>query len=207
MVRKHEEEIFSEVLKLELKSIKKRESGKKGRPLKDEILKTYYEIEAEIKTNDNFFLKEMEKLGLFILASNDINLSPEDMLAYYKGQDKVEKGFRFLKDKTFSVSNVYLKKKTRIEALMMIMVLCLMIYSIAEWKLRTRLEEENETVPDQKKKPTKTPTMRWIFFLFQGVTELYTKNKGKIRSEILNMEDVNWQILSLMGEKCKNIYL
>ena len=157
--------------------------------------------------NDNFVLKEMEKLGLFILASNDINLSPEDMLAYYKGQDKVEKGFRFLKDKTFSVSNVYLKKKTRIEALMMIMVLCLMIYSIAEWKLRTRLEEENETVPDQKKKPTKTPTMRWIFFLFQGVTELYTKNKGKIRSEILNMEDVNWKILSLMGEKCKNIYL
>jgi transposase len=198
---------YVEFDKLELKSIKKRESGKKGRPLKDEILKTYYEIEAEIKTNDNFFLKEMEKLGLFILASNDINLSPEDMLAYYKGQDKVEKGFRFLKDKTFSVSNVYLKKKTRIEALMMIMVLCLMIYSIAEWKLRTRLEEENETVPDQKKKPTKTPTMRWIFFLFQGVTELYTKNKGKIRSEILNMEDVNWQILSLMGEKCKNIYL
>ena len=59
------------------------------------------------------------------------------------------------------------------------MVLCLMIYSIAEWKLRTRLEEENETVPDQKRKPTKTPTMRWIFFLFQGVTELNnTQNEG-----------------------------
>jgi transposase len=170
-------------------------------------LKTHYEIEAEIKTNNDFVLKEMRKMGLFILASNDINISPEDMLAYYKGQDKVEKGFRFLKDNTFCVSQVYLKKKTRIEALMMIMVLCLMIYSIAEWKLRTRLEEENETVPDQKRKPTKNPTMRWIFFLFQGVTELKTKNKGKIKSEILNMEDVNWKILSLMGEKCKNIYL
>ena len=52
---------------------------------------------------------------------------------------------------------------------MMIMVLCLMIYSIAEWKFKTRLEEENEPVPDQKRKPTKNPTMRWIFFLFQGV--------------------------------------
>ena len=50
--------------KIELKSIKKRESGKKGRPLKDEILKIYYEIEAEIKTNDAFVLKEMEKMGL-----------------------------------------------------------------------------------------------------------------------------------------------
>ena len=193
--------------KIELKSIKKRESGKKGRPLKDEILKIYYEIEAEIKTNDAFVLKEMEKMGLFILASNDITLSPEDMLEYYKGQDKVEKGFRFLKDNTFSVSKVYLKKKTRIEALMMVMVLCLLIYSIAEWKLRTRLEEENETVPDQKRKSTKTPTMRWIFFLFQGITELNTQNKEKIWSEILNMKDIHWKILSLMGEKCKNIYL
>lgn len=193
--------------KIELKSIKKRESGKRGRPSKDEALKTYYEIEAEIKINEAFVLKEMEKMGLFILASNDVSLSPEDMLAYYKGQDKVEKGFRFLKSNTFSVSKVYLKKKTRIEALVMIMVLCLLIYSIAEWKLRTKLEEENETVPDQKGKPTKTPTMRWIFFLFQGVTELITQEEEEIESEILNMEEINWKVLSLMGEKCENIYL
>ncbi|AKB50468.1 Mobile element protein [Methanosarcina barkeri str. Wiesmoor] len=44
------------------------------------------------------------------------------MLKYYKGQDKVEKGFRFLKSDTFSVSKMYLKNKSRIEALTMIMV-------------------------------------------------------------------------------------
>jgi hypothetical protein len=43
--------------------------------------------------------------------------------------------------------------------------------------------------------------------LFQGVTELNTQNEGDIVSEIMNMEDVHWKILSLMGEKCKNIYL
>ena len=193
--------------KIELKSIKKRESGKRGRPSKDDILKTYYGIEADIKINDAFVLEEMEKMGLFIIASNNISLSPEDMLEYYKGQDKVEKGFRFLKSNTFSVSKVYLKKKTRIEALVMIMVLCLMIYSIAEWKLRTRLEEENETVPDQKGKPTKTPTMRWIFFIFQGITELITQKEEEIEFEILNMEEIHWKVLSLMGEKYENIYL
>ncbi|AKB50633.1 Mobile element protein [Methanosarcina barkeri str. Wiesmoor] len=57
----------------------------------------------------------------------------------------------------------------------MIMVLCLMISSIAEWKLRTKLQEENETVPDQKGKPTKRPTMRGIFFKFQRITELITQ--------------------------------
>ena len=190
-----------------LNAIKKRESGKIGRPTRDEELKTYFRIDGNIKVNDAFVLKEMEKMGLFIIASNDISLSPEEMLKYYKGQDRVEKGFRFLKDDTFSVSKVYLKNKARIEALTMIMVLCLMFYSIAEWKLRTKLEEENETVPDQKGKPTKKPTMAWIFFNFQGITELFTQKEGKIESEVLNMEEVNWKILSLMGEEYENIYL
>jgi len=47
-----------------------------------------------------------------------------------------------------------------------------MIYSIAEWKLRTKLEEGTETVPDQKGKPTKRPTMRWIFLKFQELQNL-----------------------------------
>ena len=192
---------------VDVKSIKKRESGKRGRISKDEELKTYYRIDGIIKVNNAFVLKEMEKMGFFILASNDISLSPGEMLKYYKGQDNVEKGFRFLKSDTFSISKVYLKSKSRIEALTMIMVLCLMIYSIAEWKLRTKLEEENETVPDQKGKQTKRPTMRWIFSNFQGITELITQKKGKFKSEILNMEDIHWKILSLMGEKYENIYL
>ena len=193
--------------KVDLKTIKKREAGKRGRISKDEKLKTCYRIDGIITVNDAFVLNEMEKMGLFILASNDIRLSPEEMLKYYKGQDKVEKGFRFLKSDTFSISKVYLKNKSRIEALTMIMVLCLMIYAIAEWKLRTKLEEENETVPDQKGKPTKRPTMRWIFFKFQGITELITQKKGKTKSEILNMEEIHWKILRLMGEEYENIYL
>jgi transposase len=47
----------------------------------------------------------------FILASNDFTLEAEKMLEYYKNQSKVEKGFRFIKDKSFSVSEVYLKNE------------------------------------------------------------------------------------------------
>jgi transposase len=53
----------------------------------------------------------------------------------------------------------------------------------------------------------KKPTMRWIFFNFQEITELITQKEGEIESEILNMEEVHWKILSLMGEKYENIYL
>jgi hypothetical protein len=49
--------------------------------------------------------------------------------------------------------------------------------------------------------------MRWIFFKFQGIAELSTHKEGKIESEILNMEEVHWKILSLLGGQYENIYL
>ncbi len=84
------------------------------------------------------------------------------MLQYYKGQSAVEKGFRFLKDKSFRVAEVYLKKEERIEALSMIMVLSLLIYSIAEWMIREKLKVSGETVLNQIGKPTQRPTLKWI---------------------------------------------
>jgi len=76
--------------------------------------------------------------------------------------------FRFLKDKSFHVSEVYLKKESRIEALAMIMVLCLFIYSIAQRTLRQRLKETGKFVRNQVNKPVQNPTMRWVFFMFRG---------------------------------------
>ncbi len=76
------------------------------------------------------------------------------MLNYYKKQSKVEQGFRFLKYGNFRASEVYLKKPERIEALTMVMVLAQMVYSVAEWKLRQKLKETGDSIPDQVKKQT-----------------------------------------------------
>ena len=48
--------------------------------------------------------------------------------------------------------------------------------------------------------------MRWVFFNFQGITELSTQKRGKMKSEILNMEKIHWKVLNLMGEQYVNIY-
>jgi transposase len=142
---------------------------KRGRPKKDELLKHYFRIEGKIEIDEEALAEERRKFGRFVLASNDVNLDPELMLSYYKGQQVVERGFRFLKDKCFHVSEVYLKKEERIESLCMIMVLSLLIYSFAEWRLREKLKETGKSVPNQLNKPTQRPTMRWIFEIFMGV--------------------------------------
>ena len=138
------------------------------------MLETYYSVNADIVVDEPAIAREREKLGRFILATNDPCLTADEILSYYKSQSTVERGFRFLKDKSFHVSEVYLKKESRIEALSMIMVLCLFIYLVAQWTLRQRLEETGKFVRNQVKKPVQNPAMRWVFFLFRGITEVTT---------------------------------
>ena len=150
--------------------------------------------------------EERKRLGRFVLASNDIYLEPEAMLNYYKGQQTIERGFRFLKDKCFHVSEVFLKKEERIEALCMIMVLSLLIYSFAEWRLRERLKETGLTVPDPLNKPTQRPTMRWVFEMFIGVILSVVVDRGRIIKVIVNLSALQTTILRLMGKDCENYY-
>jgi hypothetical protein len=99
----------------------------------------------------------------FLIATNELSadkLSDEALLAVYKGQGSVERGFRFLKDPLFLASSVFVKKPSRLIALSFIMVLCLLVYRLAEQRLRQRLQQSEQTIPNQINKPTDKPTMR-----------------------------------------------
>ncbi len=156
----------------EIITLQRKTEKKRGRPKAGEPLIQKYKIVADIEFSEKGIGKERQKLGLFILATNDTTLSANELLTNYKDQRDVEKGFRFLKDKSFRVAEVYLKKTARIQALSMIMVLCLFIYSMTEFRLRRELERSGETVTSQTKRQTKSPTMKWIFLRFRRVREV-----------------------------------
>jgi transposase len=191
---------------LQILSIAEKVERRKGRPKKDEPLSLSFKIEAEIEIDEAAVAVERKKLGRFILASNQTDLEPEVMLNYYKGQQTVERGFRFLKDKSFHISEVYLKKEERIESLCMIMVLSLLIYSFAEWRLREKLKETGQTIPNQLNKPTQRPTMRWIFEMFMGVIQSAVVDQGKIIKVIVHLSISQTTVLRLMGKECEKYY-
>ncbi len=115
---------------------------------------------------------EKVKAGRFILATNILEKKAvinEQILAEYKAQQSNERGFRFLKDPLFFTASVFVKKPERVEAIAMIMGLCLLVYNLAQRKLRQQLEATNKGVKNQVKKLTNKPTMRWIFQMFQSV--------------------------------------
>jgi len=147
--------------------------------------------------------------GRFILASNELDqaiLPDSAFLPEYKEQIKTEQGFRFIKSDTFEVDSIFLKKPSRIEALMMVMTLCLMVYSIAQHKLRQALEKVNETIPDQRMKQTKQPTAAWIFCLFHGV-HVWTIRQGEtVQTLVVNLTSLMKRIIRYFGPSAEKIY-
>ncbi|MCW7076320.1 MAG: IS1634 family transposase, partial [Candidatus Syntrophoarchaeum sp.] len=190
---------------LDISTVSRRLNGGKGRPKKNEKLKISYLVNPKIIPNEPLIREEKKKLGRFILATNDLTLDSEQILEYYKDQNKVERGFRFLKDKSFRVSEVYLKKPERIEALSMIMVLTLFVYSTVEWILRKRLKESGEYIPNQLDKPTQKPTLKWVFMLFRGITEV--KIDSSDERQIANLDEMLWKIIDLLGWCCGKYYV
>ena len=127
-------------------------------------------------------------------------------MEYYKEQQSVERGFRFLKDPLFLTSSVFLKKEERIVALGMMMCLCLLVYTLAQRLLRQKILDQETWVADQKGKPTKRPTMRWIFQVFEGVHLLIIEMKGIREEKVLNLNKDRLRILGILGPPFEKIY-
>jgi len=137
------------------------------------------------------------------------NLPAAAMLDNYTAQGiSVERGFRFLKDPMFFAHSLFLKNPARIMALIMIMGLALLIFALGERQLRQALKQNNEAIPDQKGKPTQTPTMRWVFQVFEGLDVLSIWADGHlIARQMMNLRPVHQQIIRLLGPQVQKFYL
>ncbi|MGB7413988.1 MAG: IS1634 family transposase [Thermosynechococcaceae cyanobacterium] len=148
------------------------------------------------------------KAGRFILATNqveetEVEVTPETILSDYKGQQTAEGGFKLLKDPLFFTSSVFLKTPERIAALATVMALALMVYTLGQRHLRTALAQNNETVLDQKKRPTQTPTLRCIFQGFQAIHLVGLNGQNQVS----NLTAERRKILSFFDPLCQKYYL
>ena len=145
-------------------------------------------------------------MGRFVLASNDTTIDPEVCLEYYKEQNTVERGFRFIKGNSFHASEVYLENSNRIAALSMVMVLCLLVYSFTEWIIRETMKTEKKQIRDQKGKPTQKPSAKWLFFLFRRVRQIKEIVGSRFIVRILNFTDKLRDIVRWLGPHVEKYY-
>jgi transposase len=149
------------------------------------------------------------KKAAFIVATNILDvqrLSHEQVISTYKEQGGVERGFRFLKDPLFLASSVFVKKPERVIALSFVMVLCLLVYRLAEHLLRRQLVATEQTLPNQVNKPTNRPTMRWIFQCFEGIDLLHIRMGSHWQTQVLGLQALHQRILRLLGPAYSQFY-
>ncbi len=184
--------------------------GGKGRPRKDASPSGYqWQLVVTLSVNYLQVVQEVLRKACWIVGTNVLELaalSDQQLIATYKDQGGVERGFRFLKDPLFLASSVFVKKPQRIMALSFIMVLCLLVYRLAEFRLRSRLAETQQTIPDQIHKPTARPTMRWVFQCFEGIELLHVQTASCSLSLVLRLQPVHRLILHLLGPLYEKIY-
>lgn len=180
-----------------------------GRPTGDTPIKARsWQIQATIRPDEEKIAREKRRKACFVLGTiiPDTDVSDGEILSAYKGQSMVERGFRFLKDPLFFVSSLFVKKPSRIQGLLMVMTLALLVYSVAQRRMRRTLEVQHETLPNQIGQPTSRPTLRWIFQMLEGIHRVRIYLQGQVHSFLEGLTDLRRKILQLFGQNVCQLY-
>jgi len=181
----------------------------KGRPRADTPCQAIaWQIQARVRPDAERIGYAKQLGACYVLGTNieAAQLSDVEVIGGYKGQAKAEGGFRFLKDPLFFVSSLFVKKPCRIQGLLMVMTLALLVYSVAQRRLRHALARQNATIPNQINQPTSRPTLRWVFQMLEGIERVRMMVDGKVRELITGLNEVRIAILRLFGEQVCLVY-
>lgn len=126
--------------------------------------------------------------GRYALISNT-QLSANEMLRAFKQQSSVEQRFRILKNDV-PIRPIHLHRDNRIQALVLLTMIALVIYSILEWRIRSKVPKH--------KRPW---TTRAILEIFESlmVTLLVFSDGSRLwhPPPLTETQDILWQALGL----------
>jgi hypothetical protein len=127
--------------------------GQAGRPRTDlPPDRTAWYITTTLAVDEAVLAPTVRRQASFLVAPNILDptqLTDQELIQTSRQQHRVERGFAFLKDPLFLASSVFVKKPSRIVALSLVMVLCLLVYRLAEHRLREQLAATGQTIPSQ----------------------------------------------------------
>jgi len=143
--------------------------GRRRADTKPKVIETYRLHVDKIVKSEAAYTEFLHRESCLVLISNVItDLSDEDLVKTYKGQQVVENSFRMLKSPQLA-SVIYLKNPKRIEALSMILTFSLLLRALIQYRLREGLKAFKEEHPGEKiyagwgGRPLEAPTFKLIY--------------------------------------------
>lgn len=166
---------------------------------KDSQKEYEYTINLEINREDSKIEAAIERECTFILASNDSDISCEEMLKEYKTQSSVEKKFQQLKAPEF-IDDLFVKTPKRVEALTYMILIGLMILSVMEHVVRREMKKDNTIILGPGKIKMSKPSLKAIMGIFEYVPiQVIKVNNNCIRKFQKPLKDNQRQILNYLG--------
>jgi transposase len=167
-----------------------------------------WQIQAHVRPAEAAIEHQKHRHACFVIGTNigTSELQDPEVITASKRQSQVEGGFRLLKDPLFFVSSLDVKKPCRIQGLLMVMTLALLVYAVAQRRLRHQLAHHQKTVPNHINQPTTSPTLRWVFQLLEGIHRVRMTVQGQGHALIEGLNDVQSKVLRLFGEAVCRLY-
>jgi transposase len=177
--------------------------ARRGRPGADtayrRITRRRYDLEWTVEAAAIAYDEKSD--GMYPLLSNDVRLTPAQVLEAHKGQPTIEKRFEQIKT-VHEIAPVFLKNPHRIEALFTLYFLALLVQALIERELRLAMKRERlkelPLYPEQRS--CKRPTTEQILRLF-SFAERHTLVRGDRIAQVFpaDLTELQRQILQLLG--------
>lgn len=171
-------------------SISVQEVRRPGRPSKDPLknIMIKYKLDYAVKLDEVTVENVMRRECTFILCSNDLEITGEQMLREYKTQSDVEKRFQVIKSPTY-MNSLFLNTPKRIEALVYLLLISVMLLTVAEKVVRDELKKNNEVIHGIENRKQVKPTFATILMIMDRITTVSYQSEGKTIRSIRSMDE------------------
>ncbi len=161
-------------------------------------------------TQDESAISAKKKLMGWQIYATTISknkLSFDKIVWKYRAQNRIESRFNDLRNKVVPLVPIFLQKDNRIEALINVLMICLKVCSVMEYKIAKSLKEEDEELENiyegNPKRATAKPTAKRVLKQFKGIS-IVIINQSKEIVPIVTMTNLNQttlKIIDLLGFK------
>lgn len=150
------------------------------------------QVQLHWKVDRKALQTEMRSDGRYLLVTNDVSLTPSQMLATYRQKDGVEKCFRICKS-DLRVSPIFLHKDERIEGMLLINLLALLTYSLLERQLRHEgLHLTVRRLISQMESLSITETTFWDGSVMQRLTPVNAEQRSLLLVLAKILQELRW---------------
>ena len=173
--------------------------AKRGKPKAgEEPVSKDVTVTATLAIDEEKIQRQLKFETLYIVCTNDLQRqwTMAELLSIYKRQSVIERNWRCCKDPTMFVDSIYLKKPSRIDALLWLMMIALLVFTATEYKIRNTMQDNNLTIPSLYSKGGEArPTMERLLQYIGNLNICL----AVINDKIIGISNVTAEVLALIN--------